>query len=324
MRYILKYQRYPVMELDLTFTPHGINFNRVMKIIDRPLLPFALQNVPYPDMLPAFKRWYLHRLMPSDRAGIEIPIKNMSMTNAGNEIDWKGAIILMSVLAYGRNMTDKYWLTPAKDLTLNTGHQNHGLNGSSLRAKVTYKGLDFHKNGIAEDYRYAILHVSDAPKTSMDFNCPDFCTNGKEKKCFIRERDGSFWLEKYVSCGMGEFKEKARMMTLAYNECPEIFPLFQFIMSDDAIPIGYKTRCFTAKDTELVTLRDVVLNANGKSKDFSKDKIVEALSRFIEEDAAKEYVGSVLRFLPERKLADNAGLIINSTSKTIQQKIAWL
>lgn len=154
MRYTLKYQRYPVMDIDLTITPHGVNFNRVLRIIDRPLLPFALQNVAPTDMLKEFRSWYMRRLMPADRIGIELAAKSMSMTDEKyiEEMDWKGAIILMSILAYGRNMTDKYWLTPTKDTVFATGMNGHGLNGHELKTKLTYKGLDFHKNGLAEDY----------------------------------------------------------------------------------------------------------------------------------------------------------------------------
>ena len=135
MKYILKYQRYPVMEIDLTLTPHGINFNRIIKIIDRPLLPFALQNVQISDMLQEFKRWYMQRLMPSNRIGIEPAIKSMSMTKENNikDLDWKGTIMLMSLLAYGRNMTDKYWLSPTRDIVINTGMPTHGLNGIMLK-----------------------------------------------------------------------------------------------------------------------------------------------------------------------------------------------
>lgn len=325
MRYILKYQRYPVMDIDLTITPHGVNFNRVLRIIDRPLLPFALQNVAPADMLKEFKAWYLRRLMPADRIGIELAAKSMSMTDEKHieELDWKGALILMSILAYGRNMTDKYWLTPAKDTVFVTGMNGHGLNGQELKAKLTYKGLDFHKNGIAEDYGYAILKLNGQCKEFMDFNCPDFCTNGKEKKRFVRESN-IYWLEKYVSTNLEEFREKAKLMARAHNEFPEIFQGFQFILNEDTIPIGYRTRCFTSKDTELTTLRDICLNVDYKNKNISKEHIVQALQEYISEENAEKFINTIEPYLGQEKMADNAGLLINSVSKDIVQKIAWL
>lgn len=326
MKYILKYQRYPVMEIDLTLTPHGINFNRIIKIIDRPLLPFALQNVQISDMLQEFKRWYIQRLMPSNRIGVEPAIKSMSLTKENNikDLDWKGTIMLMSLLAYGRNMTDKYWLSPTRNIVINTGMPTHGLNGIMLKSKLTYKGLDFHKNGIAEDYGYVILKNDGMPKSSMDFNCPDFCTNGKEKKRFVKDPAGFFWLEKYVSTNLEEFKNKARKMTLAYNEQPDIFQGFQFVFDENTIPIGYKTRCLTSKDVELVTLKDICLNVDYKDKTITKDRMIENLQSYISEKSAKDFIEIISEYIEPEKIPDNSGVLINTTSKSIIQKVAWM
>lgn len=324
----LRHKRYPVMDMDLTITPHGFSVNAITKIYNRDLLPFPLINTPK-DLLPyQFKHWYNARMIPKERMGFTQAIASMAKTQNIENIDLAGMLEIMSLLSYGRNLTDKYWIMPKKVCTINTGNKNCGLNGLQILPKRTYKGLDFHKNGIAQNFSHIVRKEDIDIKENVDYNVPDFCTNGMIKKCISKDEYG-FWIEKYMThLSLEQFKEFSQNMINAQQTFPDIFPQVQFITDENNKPIGYRSRVFTKSYSELITLQDLALAANKtvtKNYEISENKIFETCEEYgLNENKIKDFITDIKTFLPENKIFENSGLIIDAESKDLIKLIAWV
>lgn len=330
MRFTLKEKRFSVMDIDLSITPHGFTVNTIMKIHNKDKLPLELQNVSIKQMPYEFKHWYEQRLIPANRKGTEAVIRSMCKTKPDVNLDLKGMLEILSLLSYGRNLTDKYWITPGRDIIIQTGVKNCGLNGLSLEFKRTYKGMDFHKNGIAQDYAHNV-YLLDEPtfKEHVDFNSPDFCTNGSIKKRFVRENN-QFFLEKYYDdIPMKDFKNYIMNMSAAVQEYPEYVSAFDIIARVANIPCGYKIPVFTSSNTSIMTLRQIC-EASKRNAKVNKKDLKEACEMFdinmkdvqimfkIAEKYFKEEFG-----LEERDIFDNAGFLIESDTKVIIRPLVW-
>lgn len=324
----LRHKRYPVMDMDLTITPHGFTVNAITKIYNRDLLPFPLINVPR-DLMPyQFKNWFKLRMIPKERIGINNTIASMAKTKNINDIDLYGMLEIMALLSYGRNLTDKYWIMPKKPYTINTGNKICGLNGLELDPKRTYKGLDFHKNGIAQNFSHVIRKDNSEIRENVDYNVPDFCTNGIVKKCISKDEYG-FWLEKYMThLSMEDFKNFSKQMIIAQQTMPDIFPQIQFITDENNKPIGYRSRIFTKTYSELVTLQDLALASNKASEknyNISEEKVYETCEEYgLNKEKIENFIKDIKIFIPEEKIFENSGLIIDAESKDLIKFAAWL
>ena len=331
MKYILKKERYDVLYMDLTITPHGFNVNTVYKIQNKALLPLALSEISIKNMPYAFKKWYMNRMMPATRIDMSELIKRIGQTKESDKIDYFGIAQIISFINYGRNMTDKYWITPLHNFKIDTGIPNCGLNNITIKARKTYKKLDFHKNGIAIDYLSSVLKTDGVIKENVAYNFPDICTNGTVKKAFSK-KNGVFYLEKYYD--FLDYDDRIAIFEFAkdtYKKHPDIFPeAFPVYEKETDNLLGYKTPVITCATTEIITLADICRSLGVDSK-ISIDTLRKACNSFgIEEYMIDELLMIRERFftnnvfLNAKSFYENAGFLVETNSKIIKKIVAWI
>lgn len=331
MRFILKQRRFNVMEVDLTISDKGVRTYSVGKIFSPDKLPLQLQSVPPRFMKYEFDAWYKSRLIPSDREDIDRVIRCLSKTPNNVKIDTRATIEIMSLLSYGRNMTDHYWLTPVRPCTIRVGLKGFGLNGAVIEPKRTYKGLDFHKNGIAQDFYHTVRSDVTEVKENVNFGGPDYCTNGSAKKAMLfSHADGNYWLAKYYdNHDPYELASIVNTAISAYEDYPDFFPQAEEIVNDNFMSRGYRTKLFTDSTCDLISLADFcrlkkkharvneevfweMVDAYGLPKD-------DLIAMF---EAAKDIYNRAGKDI--NKIFENAGLLIIPESKEIIRPVVWL
>lgn len=331
MRFVLKKERFPVMSFDLTVTPHGLNFNTIYKIIDASKLPLPLSNVAKKDMPFALKKWYVNRMIPEKRIDMQKISRSLSKTPEDVTIDYWGLLQVMSLISYGRNMSDKYWICPTYDFKINTGLKGCGLNGIIIPYRRTYAKLDFIKNGLAQDYLHVLKSNDIEVRENASYNFPDLCTNGKIKKAWVKE-GGLYYLEKYYDnyFNNDDIKNICLLAVKAKEEYPTFFPSIELVRDKNSdIPIGYRTPILTSSTSELVTLEDICLS-NGIDTKISWENLKKACEFY---DISTSYLDDFYRikesyfnneFLSSRDFYKNAGFIIETHSKIIIKAVAWI
>lgn len=299
-----------------------------IKVINKSLLPVVLSGLPLPEgfvedtnevdqiyrnFLKEFSLWYENRLIPEDRVGIDniitpltsltfntteedqeetlkqdMYIKNLFEKGDKRLFDKKYYLMFLSLLSYGRNMSDKYWFNPvnlkrgeswndpfAKFLGVNfTSKDNlfyeYGLNisvrDSIIYRKKDYSGMDFTKNGFTNLFSLLVDKKVIKRDSPLTFNTPDFCTSGTVSKKFAKEKD-VLYLEKYYN-DTAAGSEKAKLMMTLNTDLPEVFPvIFPIIkeLNEKKVLAGYKTEVFVDGFNELADLKDVlyfIFNSN--------------------------------------------------------------
>lgn len=323
--FTLRHRRFPVMDFDLTVTPHGFNVNAITMVYNKDLLPYALTGISKSNMPAKFEQWYERRLIPKDRAVKEPAILMMSKTPSVANLDLHGLVKIMSLISYGRCMTDKYWITPKRAFKIHTGIPNCGLDGIEIKPHYNYKGLDFFKNGIAQNFGHCVLSKEKEIKTNVDYNCPDFCTNGSIRKRIVKIGH-KFWLEKFPSYNtMAEFKSFIEKAIQANQKYPEYFPKVELVVNEDHTPIGYRTPLITNEYTEIITFGDLCLSRHGYDKNPTKQKLLSACEMFgLDNKEIEKIYNAIAEYIDEKTIFTNAGILIDSDSKNIIRFAAWL
>jgi len=325
----LRYQHYPVMDIMIDITKNGFCTKKVTKIYNREALPVALKNVSEHRMVHAFDEWYKERLISSDNvyvtriASLLCGTPNMQIENP------YGLIMNLSLLSYGRNLTDKYWIAPIRQTIYFSGYEDCNLNGRVLLKKDNYKGLDFTKNGIAPNYSNLLLNNNAEVKENIDFNFPDLCTRGKRIKRVYKDSYGFVWMEKYcVDKDSEKSKEKINNAIYYGQVYPDIFPKVT-VINNGSVPIGYKTKCFTNENTELITFREFIAGAQSildRKTSMTEQDFLDAVEKFGIDMKKYETSYSLAKqaFENESAFYENAGFIVSAKTREIIRLIAWI
>lgn len=299
----------------------------------------------YKTMVAAFNVWFRERCIPVDRDGIDVVLKSLfgftgALEGLYNSERKQALLEIAAILAYGRSMTDKYWFNPVRgNKKLKTveglyeilcfGDKEHtnllsslGVNVAAkdvgLRRHTDYSGMDFSKNGIAQSYGKIIVNDSIVDTNHVQFNTPDFCTNGKVRKRWIRTED-KYYLEKYYN-DMGSLKNALVYADTAYKKYPEYFAQPYGINGH----LGYCTECFINGYNELVSLRDICLYKNPE-RVINKEILVKNLiSLGLKEENIHKFLNSLLDITNNFDIFTNAGLLMSSETKEVLKFVAWI
>jgi len=325
----LRYQHYPVMDIMIDITKNGFQSKKVTKIYNREALPVALKSVSEHRMPHAFDEWYKERLISKENIYIA-RIASLLCATPDMEIeDPYGFIMNLSLLSYGRNLTDKYWIAPIRQMVYFSGYENCNLNGRILLKKDNYKGLDFTKNGIAPNFSNLLVNSNAEIKENIDFNFPDLCTSGKRIKRVYKDKHGFVWMEKYC-VDKDQEKSKAKINDAIYygQVYPDIFPKVS-VIDNGSVPIGYKTKCFTSENTELITFKEFVAGAQAvldRKYSITEQDFIDAVEKYGIDMKKYEVSYNIAKqaFADETLFYENTGFIVSTRTREIVRLIAWI
>lgn len=322
----LRYMRFPVMDMDISFSPKGFRINKITKIYNRNALPLPLVECSSGNMPYSFKQWYKRRMI--DEGADMLSLRATLLAGGKTVTDNRGLLENASILSYGRNMTDKYWIAPVYKLELEIG-KKEPLNGMVLRPRDSYKGLDFHKNGFATNYAQAMRKNSTEEALShMDYNCPDICTNGKKMKRFIKNQNG-IWLEKFPEKLHSLCVEHYEKAEAAHAEAPSVFPYAEPVMEGKRV-YGTRTKLLSTSESEIVAFRDLCLWADdydSGNDSCTLDMLEKAMFYMGEESlgmSLNAFLELVGKYVPKEKIYDNVGLLVKTKSREVIHPVAWV
>lgn len=314
MLFRLRHKRFPVLDLIIKMgTKDGFTVEKTTKTYDRDLLPLELRNVKEEHLADAFDKWYTRRLISEDSPAIARIAYLMSETG-GLKIKNPCAFIKsVSLLSYGRSLTDKYWLAPVRDTLFTTGIKGCNLNGRTILKKDSYLNMDLTKNGFA--HSFASIMKNDNQPAHFDFNIPDLCTPGKKKKFAVRDNLGTIWIEKE-----SDQYEKARA---CHKDAPTIFPTVR------PAEHGYQTKLLTSSNREIIPLKEIILASRSpyeKQAPVTIDDVAPAMEHFLHDPLKYEEDMSHARNLidDDAKFIENSGFMCHTNTKEILGFKAWI
>ena len=299
----------------------------------------------YKVMVKAFNTWFKERCIPISRDGIDDVLRSMfgftgPLAGLYNHERRQALLEIAAILSYGRSMTDKFWFNPVRgnkklktveglyevlcfgDRESTNLLASLGINVAardvSLKRHTDYSGMDFSKNGISQSYGKIVINDTIIDSNHVQFNTPDFCTNGNVRKRWIRT-EGKYFLEKYYN-DMSSLKASLLMADKAFKEYTEYFSQPFGINGY----WGYCTECFINGYNELVSLRDICLYKNPE-RTINKDILIEKLINLgIKKDEIEEFFNAVFNVSKNFDIFTNAGLLMSSETKEFIKFVAWV
>jgi hypothetical protein len=176
MKYMLKHKNYDVVEIEINENTH--TFINITDVYDEKRLPVKVHNRDITNGILHINRWLLNRGIPASRENIHNALERLQIKDTNQ----------LSLLSYGLNLTDHYWICPAA------------------------KGVDWHEiNFFENDFESDVGDIlfENIDKNNANLLSPDSSLNGSLKKRW-KISTGKRYL---LKGGSGDIRQEP------FNEC---------------------------------------------------------------------------------------------------------
>jgi hypothetical protein len=217
MEYMLKHKNHHVAKIDIHEDSHAIV--RIVGIYDKNRLPVKIYNQNTTNDILTMNRWLLNRGIPNSRENLRSALDKLQIKDSSQ----------LSLLSYGLNLTDHYWICPAaKD--------------------IDWHEINFFEHNFESDIGDILFENID--KNNANLFSPDSSLNGNLKKRWKISNEKRL----LIKGGSGDIRQEP------FNEC--IASTLMERLSIDHVP--YKLvfnkgkyysscECMVTTDTEFLT-----------------------------------------------------------------------
>jgi hypothetical protein len=176
MEYMLKHKNHQVAKIEIHDDTHAIT--RIAGIYDEKRLPVKINNQDTTNDILTMNRWLLNRGIPNSRENIQNALDKLQIKDANQ----------LSLLSYGLNLTDHYWICPAAK-------------------NIDWNEINFFEHNFESDIGDILFENID--KNNANLFSPDSSLNGNlkkrwkisnEKRCLIKGGSGDIRQEPFNEC----------------------------------------------------------------------------------------------------------------------------
>jgi hypothetical protein len=193
MEYMLKHKNHDVAKIDIHDTTHTII--HIAGICDEKRLPVKIYNQDTTNDILTMNRWLLNRGIPNSRENIHSALDKLRIKDTNQ----------LSLLSYGLNLTDHYWICPAvKD--------------------IDWHEINFFEHNFESDIGDILFDNID--KNNANLLSPDSSLNGNlkkrwkisnEKRYLIKGGSGDIRQEPFNECIASTLMERLGIDHVAYK-----------------------------------------------------------------------------------------------------------